>query len=106
MASSGQSSVPQSDYAEVEDFKAGLQGFKARLANYEKVYEPVEEGSYVKVIDMASGQSGQIQVSVSCAFLRRGVAASLLEVVAVIGELEEIGGAGLKQWCLVVPDRW
>ncbi|KAK6927102.1 6-phosphofructo-2-kinase [Dillenia turbinata] len=27
------------------------------------VYEPVEEGSYIKMIDMASGQNGQIQVN-------------------------------------------
>lgn len=28
-----------------------------------QVYEPVEEGSYIKMIDMVSGQGGQIQVS-------------------------------------------
>lgn len=28
-----------------------------------KVYETVEEGSYIKMIDMASGHGGQIQVS-------------------------------------------
>ncbi|GMP49058.1 hypothetical protein CsSME_00016178 [Camellia sinensis var. sinensis] len=28
-----------------------------------KVYEPVEEGSYIKMIDMVSGQGGQIQVN-------------------------------------------
>ena len=27
-----------------------------------QVYEPVEEGSYIKMIDMASGHGGQIQV--------------------------------------------
>ena len=27
-----------------------------------QVYEPVEEGSYIKMIDMVSGQGGQIQV--------------------------------------------
>lgn len=27
-----------------------------------QVYEPVEEGSYIKMIDMVSGQDGQIQV--------------------------------------------
>ncbi|KAG6504535.1 hypothetical protein ZIOFF_036869 [Zingiber officinale] len=54
------------DYAEEPDFEAGMQDFKERLANYEKVYEPVEEGSYIKMIDMASGQGGQIQV---CLFL-------------------------------------
>ncbi|MED6114115.1 hypothetical protein PIB30_077217 [Stylosanthes scabra] len=51
------------DYAEEPDFEAGLQDFKNRLANYEKVYEPVEEGSYIKMIDMVSGHGGQIQVN-------------------------------------------
>ncbi|KAJ6409331.1 hypothetical protein OIU84_008926 [Salix udensis] len=51
------------DYAEQPDFEAGLQDFKSRLANYEKVYEPVEEGSYIKMIDMVSGNGGQIQVN-------------------------------------------
>ncbi|KAL5748122.1 hypothetical protein ACOSP7_025159 [Xanthoceras sorbifolium] len=51
------------DYAEQPDFEAGLQDFKTRLANYEKVYEPVEEGSYIKMIDMVSGHGGQIQVN-------------------------------------------
>lgn len=51
------------DYANVTDFEAGVQDFKTRLANYEKVYEPVEEGSYIKMIDMVSGQGGQIQVN-------------------------------------------
>ncbi|XP_061347168.1 6-phosphofructo-2-kinase/fructose-2,6-bisphosphatase-like [Gastrolobium bilobum] len=50
------------DYAEVPDFEAGLRDFKNRVANYEKVYETVEEGSYIKMIDMASGNGGQIQV--------------------------------------------
>ncbi|KAL4189785.1 hypothetical protein AMTRI_Chr08g208860 [Amborella trichopoda] len=51
------------DYAEVADYEAGLQDFKIRLANYERVYEPVEEGSYIKMIDMVSGHGGQIQVN-------------------------------------------
>ncbi|XP_062086191.1 6-phosphofructo-2-kinase/fructose-2,6-bisphosphatase isoform X3 [Humulus lupulus] len=51
------------DYAEEPDFEAGLIDFKTRLANYEKVYEPVEEGSYIKMIDMVSGHGGQIQVN-------------------------------------------
>uniref|UniRef100_A0A6N2LW23 CBM20 domain-containing protein n=1 Tax=Salix viminalis TaxID=40686 RepID=A0A6N2LW23_SALVM len=51
------------DYAEQPDFEVGLQDFKSRLAYYEKVYEPVEEGSYIKMIDMASGHGGQIQVN-------------------------------------------
>ncbi|KAL1348808.1 hypothetical protein AAHE18_07G107200 [Arachis hypogaea] len=51
------------DYAEVSDFEAGLRDFKNRVANYEKVYETVEEGSYIKMIDMASGRGGQIQVN-------------------------------------------
>ncbi|PPS19879.1 hypothetical protein GOBAR_AA00698 [Gossypium barbadense] len=45
------------------NFEAGLQDFTTRLANYEKVYEPVDEGSYIKMIDMASGHGGQIQVN-------------------------------------------
>ncbi|CAA0820601.1 6-phosphofructo-2-kinase/fructose-2-6-bisphosphatase [Striga hermonthica] len=51
------------DYAEEPDFEAGYQDFKVRLENYEKVYEPVEEGSYIKMIDMVSGHGGQIQVN-------------------------------------------
>ncbi|KAL7602621.1 6-phosphofructo-2-kinase/fructose-2,6-bisphosphatase isoform X1 [Lactuca sativa] len=51
------------DYAEEPDFEAGYQDFKRRLDNYEKMYEPVNEGSYIKMIDMASGQGGQIQVN-------------------------------------------
>ncbi|KAM1341527.1 hypothetical protein ACFX2F_005966 [Malus domestica] len=51
------------DYAEQPDFEAGLQDFKNRLAYYEKVYEPVEEGSYIKMIDMVSGHGGQLQVN-------------------------------------------
>ncbi|KAE8667485.1 6-phosphofructo-2-kinase/fructose-2,6-bisphosphatase [Hibiscus syriacus] len=51
------------DYAEEPDFEAGLRDFITRLANYEKVYEPVDEGSYIKMIDMASGHGGQIQVN-------------------------------------------
>ncbi|WCJ34764.1 6-phosphofructo-2-kinase/fructose-2 6-bisphosphatase [Euphorbia peplus] len=51
------------DYAEEPDFEAGYQDFKTRLENYEKVYEPVEEGSYIKMIDMVSGHGGQIQVN-------------------------------------------
>ncbi|KAJ3693814.1 hypothetical protein LUZ60_009294 [Juncus effusus] len=51
------------DYSEETDYEAGLRDFKERLANYEKVYEPVEEGSYIKMIDMVSGQGGQLQVN-------------------------------------------
>ncbi|XP_071721282.1 6-phosphofructo-2-kinase/fructose-2,6-bisphosphatase-like isoform X2 [Rutidosis leptorrhynchoides] len=51
------------DYAEETDFEAGYQDFKMRLDNYEKMYEPVNEGSYIKMIDMASGQGGQIHVN-------------------------------------------
>ncbi|XP_060175800.1 6-phosphofructo-2-kinase/fructose-2,6-bisphosphatase isoform X2 [Lycium barbarum] len=51
------------DYAEEPDFEAGYRDFKSRLDNYEKVYEPVEEGSYIKMIDMVSGHGGQIQVN-------------------------------------------
>uniref|UniRef100_A0A7N0TGP7 CBM20 domain-containing protein n=1 Tax=Kalanchoe fedtschenkoi TaxID=63787 RepID=A0A7N0TGP7_KALFE len=51
------------DYADQTNFEAGLEDFKTRLANYEKVYETVEEGSYIKMIDMVAGQDGQIQVN-------------------------------------------
>ncbi|KVH94107.1 6-phosphofructo-2-kinase [Cynara cardunculus var. scolymus] len=51
------------DYAEEPDFEAGYQDFKRRLDNYEKIYEPVNEGSYIKMIDMVSGHGGQIQVN-------------------------------------------
>ncbi|KAL6901903.1 hypothetical protein ACP4OV_004779 [Aristida adscensionis] len=51
------------DYAEQTDFEAGVQDFKERLAYYEKVYEPVEEGSYIKMIDMVSGNGGQLQIN-------------------------------------------
>ncbi|KAL8516367.1 hypothetical protein ACS0TY_014862 [Phlomoides rotata] len=51
------------DYAEEPDYEAGYHDFKVRLENYEKVYEPVEEGSYIKMIDMITGSGGQIQVN-------------------------------------------
>ncbi|GAB2223296.1 hypothetical protein Drorol1_Dr00017436 [Drosera rotundifolia] len=51
------------DYAEETDFEAGCRDFRNRLANYAKVYEPVEEGSYIKMIDMVTGSGGQIQVN-------------------------------------------
>eukprot|EP00249_Psilotum_nudum_P019616 c27343_g1_i1 orf=1147-3000(-) len=51
------------DYADETDYNKAREDFKARLANYEKVYEPVEEGSYIKMIDMATGQGGQMQVN-------------------------------------------
>ncbi|KAM7260129.1 hypothetical protein ACFE04_015870 [Oxalis oulophora] len=51
------------DYAEETNFDAGMQDFKNRLSNYEKMYESVEEGSYIKMIDMVSGHGGQIQVN-------------------------------------------
>lgn len=51
------------DYADQPDYEAGLQDFMERLMNYEKVYEPVGEGSYIKMIDMVKGQGGQLQVN-------------------------------------------
>lgn len=33
------------------------------LISYYQVYETVEEGSYIKMIDMVSGHGGQIRVS-------------------------------------------
>eukprot|EP00245_Coleochaete_scutata_P008226 TRINITY_DN2467_c0_g2_i1.p1 TRINITY_DN2467_c0_g2~~TRINITY_DN2467_c0_g2_i1.p1 ORF type:complete len:414 (-),score=88.17 TRINITY_DN2467_c0_g2_i1:55-1113(-) len=50
------------DYVNV-DPEVALADFKARLANYEKVYEPVNDGSYIKMIDMVSGSGGQMQVN-------------------------------------------
>uniref|UniRef100_A0A9I9E0M3 CBM20 domain-containing protein n=1 Tax=Cucumis melo TaxID=3656 RepID=A0A9I9E0M3_CUCME len=55
--------VPKQRISFWPDFEAGYRDFKARLDNYEKVYEPVEEGSYIKMIDMVSGHGGQIQVN-------------------------------------------
>ncbi|KAL6897923.1 hypothetical protein ACP4OV_006882 [Aristida adscensionis] len=51
------------DYADQPDYEAGLHDFKERLMNYEKAYEPVGEGSYIKMIDMVKGQGGQLQVN-------------------------------------------
>ncbi|CAD6203236.1 unnamed protein product [Miscanthus lutarioriparius] len=51
------------DYAEQTDFEAGVQDFKERLTYYEKVYEPVVEGSYIKMIDMVSGKGGQLKIN-------------------------------------------
>eukprot|EP00250_Pteridium_aquilinum_P003120 c13451_g1_i1 orf=429-2735(-) len=51
------------DYADESDYETAHKDFKDRLSNYEKVYEPVEEGSYIKMIDMVSGQGGQLQVN-------------------------------------------
>ncbi|KAH7420645.1 hypothetical protein KP509_13G015600 [Ceratopteris richardii] len=51
------------DYADESDYETAHKDFTDRLSNYEKVYEPVEEGSYIKMIDMASGQGGQLQVN-------------------------------------------
>ncbi|CAN6284611.1 unnamed protein product [Urochloa humidicola] len=51
------------DYAEQTDFEAGVRDFKERLTYYEKVYEPVEEGSYIKMIDMVSGKGGQLRIN-------------------------------------------
>lgn len=44
------------------DPKEALQDFLTRLRNYEKAYEAVMEGSYIKLINMVSGSSGQMQV--------------------------------------------
>lgn len=45
----------------------GGAGFNSPLicAIFTQAYEPVEEGSYIKMIDMVSGHGGQIQVSVN-----------------------------------------
>ncbi|KAK5819325.1 hypothetical protein PVK06_024309 [Gossypium arboreum] len=43
------------------------------LINDGKVYEPVDEGSYIKMIDMASGHGGQIQVNNISGYLPRRI---------------------------------
>jgi len=60
------------------DFEAGVRDFKERLAYYEKVYEPVEEGSYIKMIDMVSGKGGQLQVCVNSQATHVKVASKVL----------------------------
>lgn len=50
------------DYADEPDHEVALQDFKDRLRNYEKMYEPVTEGSYIKMIDMVSGR-GKMEVN-------------------------------------------
>ncbi|KAG0573467.1 hypothetical protein KC19_VG180900 [Ceratodon purpureus] len=50
------------DYADISDHDVALQDFKDRLRNYEKMYEPVTEGSYIKMIDMVSGR-GKMEVN-------------------------------------------
>ncbi|KAH9574664.1 hypothetical protein CY35_01G070400 [Sphagnum magellanicum] len=51
------------DYADIPDYEVALEDFKTRLLNYEKIYEPVTEGCYIKMIDMVSDQGGQMQVN-------------------------------------------
>ncbi|CAI7813707.1 unnamed protein product [Closterium sp. NIES-54] len=50
------------DYTSMADAETALNDFRSRLDNYQQVYEPVEEGSYIKLINMVSGSSGQLQV--------------------------------------------
>nr|XP_024359920.1 6-phosphofructo-2-kinase/fructose-2,6-bisphosphatase-like isoform X2 [Physcomitrium patens] len=51
------------DYADMPDYETALEDFRTRLDHYEKMYEPVTEGSYIKLIDMVRGQGGHVQVS-------------------------------------------
>ncbi|GJP82418.1 hypothetical protein CLOP_g12679 [Closterium sp. NIES-67] len=51
------------DYTSMADAETALNDFRSRLDNYQQVYEPVEEGSYIKLINMVSGSSGQLQVN-------------------------------------------
>lgn len=51
------------DYVDMPDFEEALKDFKARLANYEKAYEPVAEGSFIKMIDTVGGDGGQLQIN-------------------------------------------
>ncbi|XP_002991023.2 6-phosphofructo-2-kinase/fructose-2,6-bisphosphatase [Selaginella moellendorffii] len=57
------------DYADQTDYNVALKDFKARLENYEKVYETVDEGSYIKMIDTVTGQGGQIQINAISGYL-------------------------------------
>eukprot|EP00250_Pteridium_aquilinum_P003941 c14203_g1_i1 orf=119-2296(+) len=51
------------DYVDMPNFEEALKDFEARLANYEKAYEPVAEGSYIKMIDTVGGEGGQVQIN-------------------------------------------
>ncbi|KAI5070234.1 hypothetical protein GOP47_0014577 [Adiantum capillus-veneris] len=51
------------DYVDMPDFEESLNDFKSRLANYEKAYEPVAEGSYIKMMDTVGGEGGQVQIN-------------------------------------------
>ncbi|MCO5603104.1 hypothetical protein L7F22_057249 [Adiantum nelumboides] len=51
------------DYVDMPDFEESISDFKVRLANYEKAYEPVAEGSYIKMIDTVGGEGGQVQIN-------------------------------------------
>lgn len=50
---------------EVGFFKFKIfKGLKLSIPALLQVYEPVEEGSYIKMIDMVNGYGGQLQVSI------------------------------------------
>lgn len=51
------------DYVDMPDFEESLKDFKIRLANYEKAYQSVAEGSYIKMIDTVGGEGGQVQIN-------------------------------------------
>eukprot|EP00898_Chlorokybus_atmophyticus_P008100 jgi/Chlat1/8291/Chrsp78S07733 len=69
------------DYIETTDHEAALEDFKNRLRNYETVYEPVQtdEGSYIKLIDMHSGE-GQIQINAISGYLQSRIVFFLLNI--------------------------
>ena len=51
------------DYAEKGDVEGAVADFNARLAHYEKVYESVREGAYIKMIDMATPASSRMHIN-------------------------------------------
>lgn len=53
-----------------------------------QVYEPVEEGSYIKMIDMVSGHGGQIQVIIQFLFRRIWLAISLMGNVIKVTSMQ------------------
>ncbi|GAQ89278.1 6-phosphofructo-2-kinase / fructose-2,6-bisphosphatase [Klebsormidium nitens] len=50
------------DYADWLDKEAAVRDLESRIANYQKAYEPVNEGSCIKLINMVHGSGGQIHV--------------------------------------------
>jgi hypothetical protein len=45
-----------------------------------QVYEPVEEGSYIKMIDMVSGKGGQLKVCMNSQVTHVKVVSKVLDI--------------------------